>query len=155
MSKRLKLGLLTLIIILLGFLRGYLFGNINWIYLNLTNGRPNGARHEFDFMLTWDVSNILILKWGLTLLFFGLFTVFTWLIVKLAFNKKEFNKITLLLFAGLFLLSAILYIPYYLTGSQPEMYAVIRTILGIGQSFMPLMFLFVLFKFLPQIGRKN
>lgn len=150
MSAKIKAIILTVVIVLLGFLRGYLFGNINWIYKTLTINRPNGARDEFHFLLEWTPDQILILKWALTFIFFGLFFFLTWLIIKIYFKNKEFNKIVLYSFIGIFAISALLYPIFILAGRSSEVYAVIRTLMGIGQSFMPLMFLWILFKFLPE-----
>jgi hypothetical protein len=149
MSKNIKIALWTLVIVLLGFLRGYLFGNINWIYKTLTENRPNGARLEFHFLLDWSTANILILKWILTMLFFGVFALLTWLIVKIIFQRKDYNKVTLLVFGSLLAVAAVLYLFYFLLGNPIEIYAIIRTIMGIGQSFMPLMLLVIAFKFVP------
>ena len=150
MSRRSRLFLLTLGIVLLGFLRGYLFANINWIYKTITVGRMNQARHEFYFLLEWSPSAILVLKWVLTILFFSLFGFLSYVIINVAFKNKQYNKITLLLYLGLLILAGFLYIIGYLFGISSEIYHIIRTIMGMGQSFMPLMILFILFKFLPQ-----
>lgn len=151
MIKKVKIGCWILIIILLGFLRGYLFGNINWIYKTLTENRPNQARKEFHALLEWSTSEILILKWSLTFIFFGLFAFLTWYIIRLIFNHQQYSRITLLVFAGILLIAAILYPVYYLLGSPLKIYLIIRTIMGLGQSFMPLMLLIITFKFIPQL----
>ena len=151
MSKKAKSIILTIGIVLLGFIRGYLFGNINWIYKTLTEGRMNQARHEFQFMLEWTPLEIEILKWSLTVLFMFLFAWFTFLIVKIYFENKMYNKITILLFTGIFAISALLYIFGKITGLSGDIYHIVRTLMGLGQSFMPLMILFILFKFFPQM----
>lgn len=155
MSKKLSLILLVVLIVLLGFLRDYLFLNINWIYLNLTTGRPNQALREFHFLLNWEVASIEKLKWFLTVLFTLLFLLNTWLVIHLAFKKKFFNLITLGLFGLLFAVSGVLYLVAYFSDSMRDLYGIIRTLMGMAQSFMPLMILFVLFKFLPVQNQKN
>lgn len=149
MAKKIKVSIQIGLIILLGFLRDYLFYNTNWVYLHLTNGRPNQARKEFDFLLEWSTKEILILKWCLTFLFFSLFAIFTTWIVRSIFEKKEYSKISLFVFLTLLIVSGLLYVIYVCVGSPMSIYAVIRTLMGLGQSFMPLMFLVIIFKFFP------
>lgn len=149
MSKKTKLLILVFLIISLGFLRDYFFMNINWIYLNLTVGRPNQALNEFHFLLNWSVASIEILKWcltvGFTLLFFGL----TYIIIRISFNNKLFNQITIGTFAALFSVAGVFYFIGYFSQSLGTLYGIVRTLMGLAQSFMPLMILYVLFKFLP------
>lgn len=151
MSKKAITILLSIGIILLGFLRGYLFENINWVYLTLTNGRMNAARDEFMFLVEWTPSEILTLKWVLTLVFSLLFFTLTYLTVKIYFNNKSFNQTVIFLFVALFCIAGLLYTTGAITGYGEILYGPIRAIMGMVQSFIPLMILFVLFKFLPQI----
>ena len=154
MSKKLSITLLTISIVVLGFIRGYLFGNINWIYKTLTINRPNAARHEFYFLLEWDANSILVLKWILTILFFGLYGLITYLIVKVAFNKSIYNNIVILMYLGMLVISGCLFLTGLLFNSSVEFYHLVRTVMGIAQSFMPLMILVIIIKFLPQSSSK-
>lgn len=153
MNKKTKTILLTVGIVLLGFLREYLFVNINWIYLTLTNGRMNGARREFHFLIDWAPSEILLLKWLLTLLFSISFFLVTSLIIKVFFQNKQYNKIVAFVYIALIAISGALYLAGKFLGIYLEIYGAIRTLMGMVQSFMPLMILVVLFKFLPQVKR--
>ena len=149
MPKRTKLVLLTVGIVLLGFLRDYLFYNINWIYMTLTVDRPNQALDEFHFLLNWAPGEIILLKWILTILFTIVFFGLTWYIINLTFKNRSFNRITVLTFAALIFFSAILYVFDYMFGPSDQIYGVIRTFMGFAQSFIPLMILYLLFRFLP------
>lgn len=137
-------------VVALGFLRDYLFYNINWIYLTLINGRRNAARREFYFLLEWKPQEIIQLKWFLTVLFYILFAGLTCYFIHHFFRKKEFLKISIGFYLGIFLLSGIIYSFGYFSGFDKELYPIIRTLMGIAQSFMPLMVLFVIFKFYSQ-----
>ncbi len=149
MSRKISLFILTSSIVLLGFLREYLFANINWIYLTLVNGRRNGARTEFHFLLNWTPSKIDTLKWFLTLLFSILFLALTYAIIHLNFKKKKYNQMVLFSYLILLGLSVLLLGIGKVFGIYQDLYGVIRTLMGIVQSFMPLMVLYLLFKFLP------
>lgn len=155
MSKKIKLILLIVLIILLGFLRDYLFFNINWIYLTLTENRPNQALDEFYFLLEWTPRNINILKWFLTFLFTGLFLLLSVWIIQQFFKNKQFNRITIYAFVGLIGICALLYLIGFVIGLSDNLYGVIRTLMGFAQSFMPLMILYVVFKFLPEQNKSN
>ena len=151
MSKKTSAILLSIGAVLLGFLREYLFSNINWVYLTLTNGRMNGARDEFMFLVEWSPSEILTLKWVLTLIFSILFFLVTYVVIKIYFQDKSFNQTVIFLFAALFIISGLLFVTGKITGTSGILYGPVRTVMGMEQSFIPLMILFVLFKFLPQI----
>jgi len=138
-------------VVALGFLRDYLFYNINWIYLTLVNGRANSARPEFYALLEWSPDEIIRLKWLLTILFYALFAGLTCYFIYHYFKKIEYLKISVFLYLGIFLVSGILYSLGYISGLNKELYPIIRTLMGVAQSFMPLMVLFVIFKFYPQI----
>lgn len=153
MHKKWKTILFTFSIILLGFLREYLFVNINWIYLTLANGRMNAARSEFQFLMEWSTTEIVVLKWILTGLFSILFFLLTYIIVRVYFENQSFNKIVIAVYVGLIALSAVLFIFGKLAGLYETIYGAIRTLMGMVQSFMPLMILSVLFKFLPYANR--
>lgn len=150
MSKKISVYILFALVILLGFLRDYVFYNINWVYKTLTENRPLQAREEFHFLLEWEPEKIIILKWILTFAFFILFAILTWLVIRKAFRNQLYNKITLILFAGILGVSGVLFVVYKLIGSPSSMYAVIRTLMGLGQSFVPLLLLYLTFKFFPK-----
>jgi len=147
MQKKSKTILLTAGIVLLGFIREYLFVNINWIYLTLVNGRMNGARKEFHFLLNWTPQEIVVLKWSLTFVFTIWFFFMTWLIIKIYFEKKEYNKIVIYSYLTLTLIALLLAGIGKITGSYETLYGGIHNLMSLAQSFMPLMLLFVVFKF--------
>lgn len=149
MPKRIKLPILAISIILLGFLRDYLFININWIYLTLTVNRPNQALNEFHFLLDWTPSEIEILKWILTLVFSSAFFGLTLWIIRSAFENSLYNRITFIAFALLFLVAGIFYAGGWIAGKPNEVYGIVRTLMGYVQSFIPAMILYVAFRFVP------
>ena len=149
MSKKVIVITSSLIVVLLGFFRDYLFGNINWVFKTLTTQRRLQARKEFHFLLEWTPDEILWLKWILTILFYLLFFGITYLILKYAFNKKAYNRITIGVFLFLFVISGVMYTIGYISNTSDILYGSIRTLMGMAQSFIPLMILGVLYKFIP------
>jgi hypothetical protein len=149
-SAKIKISALVIFIISLGFIRDYFFMNINWILMTITNGRRNQALDEFHFLLNWTPDEINNLKWVLTFLFSGLFMITTYFIIRLSFQKKLFNQITIISYLAILVFAFGLYFLSFLLGMTDDLYGVIRTVMGIAQSFMPLMILYILFKFLPE-----
>lgn len=149
MNRKVKLGILIPLIVCLGFVRDYFFMNINWVYLTLTINRKNAARPEFYGLLDWSVDEILALKWLLTILFFLVYLGMTLGIIHLGFKKRSYNLITLLLYAGIFAVSGILYVVGWISSTGDDLYGAIHWLMSLTQSFFPLMILGILFKFLP------
>ncbi|MBL7899487.1 MAG: hypothetical protein JNJ99_13195 [Crocinitomicaceae bacterium] len=149
MSAKIKISALVVFIISLGFIRDYFFMNINWILMTITNGRRNQALDEFHFLLNWTPAEINTLKWVLTFGFSALFMSVTYLIIRMSFQNKLFNQITVYGYLGILVFAFGLYFLSFVFGMSDNLYGIIRTIMGIAQSFMPLMILYILFKFLP------
>ncbi len=154
MSKRIKIIAGTTSVVLLGFLRDYLFYNINWIYLTLVNGRMNGARKEFYFLLEWTPQEINILKFILTGVFIILFLYMTLLTIRIAVQSKKNDRIVMTTFLIPGLLAVLLSGIGKLTGLYTELYGAIHALMTFIQSFIPLMILGLLFSFLPT-GKSN
>lgn len=152
MSVKIKVLLLAISIVLLGFVRDYFFMNINWIFLTLTSGRPNQALDEFHFLLNWTPRAINNLKWVLTFVFSGGFFLLTYLVIRIQFQNKTYDKITFVVYLLLVSAALGLYFLSFVFGLSDNLYGVIRTLMGIAQSFMPLMILYILFKFLPALS---
>jgi hypothetical protein len=150
MSKKVKIATGIVSVILLGFLRDYLFYNINWIYLTLVNGRMNQARDEFYFLLNWTPDEINVLKFVLTGVFILLFYLVTAITLRWLFELNWKNRILL----GIFIIPAcvamILVGIGKMTGFYAEFYGAIHALMTFIQSFLPLMILGLLFSFLPE-----
>lgn len=149
MSKNVKLILAVLGIIGVGYLRDYLFYNINWIYLTLVNGRMNAAREEFHFLLSWTPGEINVLKFFLTGFFVLLFFLITYLIIRFYFGKKEYQRIVVWTFAVLTAGALLLAGFGKLTGLYNELYGAIHALMTLVQSFIPLVILGLIFAFFP------
>lgn len=113
----------------------------------------NQARKEFHFLLEWTESEILILKWILTILFYMIFFGLTIYTINLAFKNRKYNLITIGVFASIFGISGFLYVAGWISGTGDVLYGTIRTLMGMAQSFIPLMILGVIFRFNPELNR--
>lgn len=148
-SKGLKIGLVALIL-LSGFGREYIMVNINWVVQHLSVGAPNYSQPLFWPLVDWTVPEIMRLKWGLTIVFTAYFLALTIFIIKIIFpENKSYQKVTLFGYLLLVIVSGVTYLIGYLIDAGPELYSTIRTLMGLAQSFVPLMVFYLLFKFMP------
>lgn len=155
---KLALGILALVsIIALGFLRDFLFININYIIDRLYYNLEVYYYHSFySFLEPWEVGGLMKLKWGLTLVFMFLNLGLSVLILKNLFAKPRLPL--RMLYGGyvlLFLVSGFFYLIGN-AGGLPELgYTLARRFMGVLQSPVPLMFaaiLHVLFQGAKQEG---
>ena len=158
MSRKAKVIILSLIIVLLGFLRDYLFMNTNDAFRVVQNGRDLQSFHgrdEFEFMLNWSTNTFLIAKWIATFIFFGLFFFLSWIIVKMGFQNPTYTKITALSYVIIIGVTCLLYAYGTIFSWSFGLYDIVHTIMMFGQSFMPLLILVLLFKYFPKSSEQQ
>ena len=141
---------LIVLIILSGFGREYVMKNINWVVKYLTQGGGFWAQSMFKPLLNWSLKELTFLKWGLTILFTLYFYALTFTLVKLIFNTKYYLKLTTLTFIAIFLISFVVYVFGYMINDVQIVYPTVRNLMGLLQSFIPFMVLYLVFKFMPQ-----
>jgi hypothetical protein len=151
MAKNKPLNIILVIVILIsGFGREYLMVNINWILNHLSVGAPNYAQDFFNPLLNWTVSEINKLKWVLTIVFTTYFFTLTYFLIRSLYPaNKKYQKITIFTYFLIVLVSGIVFVFGYVSGTGQELYPTVRTLMGLAQSFIPLMILYLLFKFMP------
>ncbi len=151
MSKKVKIALLITVTVFSGFGRDYIMVNINWIIKHLTLEAPNYAQTFFNPLLKWKVSDLILLKWVLTFMFVTYFFSLTYFTINQLFNKNKVNLNYVSGFYGfLIIISIILYGVGYLFNIQQAIYPTVRTIMGILQSFVPLMIIYLFIRFFPK-----
>jgi len=141
-KKRILAIFMIVLIIILGFVRDYLFKGINYfikqLYFNLDRDYDTTL---FRLLKNLDLDELLKLKWALTFLFMFLNLGLSYLTLKNLFIKSK-NPINLL-FAGyvmFFILSGLFYF-FGKIGGFPELgYTLSRRFMGGLQSPVPLMF---------------
>lgn len=148
-KKYLKL-FLVLLLILSGFGRDYIMVNINWVIKHLTLGAPNYAQNFFQPLSSWNVSSLMFLKWVLTAVFTMYFYVLTYFLIKLIFEKKSYLKYVKNTYVLLISISGLIFVFGFIIKDSVHIYPAVRTLMGIAQSFIPFMILYLLLKFLPK-----
>lgn len=152
MKKKQLVIFLLIIIVLSGFGREYIMVNINLVIKHLSLGAPNYSQSFFYPLLDWQLVDLDKLKWLLTILFTFYFFGLTYFLIKAIFPaNKKYHKITVLFYLIIVLLSGFVFVAGYISGYTNEVYRTVRTLMGIVQSFIPLMILYLLFKFIPKL----
>jgi hypothetical protein len=150
MTKKAKLILLVTLIVISGFFREFVMININWIIKHLTQGNPNFAQPIFNPLLNWDVSNLILLKWLLTMFFTVYFFSLTYVIIKQKFQNKIYTNYVIMFYLALIIGAAIIYGLGFVTNSSQNVYTSTRNLIGIAQSFIPLMIVYLIIKYFPK-----
>ncbi len=100
-----------------------------------------------DFLYALSTQQLLNLKWFLTLAFSLLFMGITLGLVQFYFNSKKFNYLTVLVYCLLIGISAIITFIGLMLGNFETVYSISRFVVGLAQSPLTSLVLFVLFYF--------
>jgi hypothetical protein len=148
-NNRSAIIVVIVVALLSGFLRQYVMVNINWVLKHLTLGAPNYSQSEFSFLLSWSPKEINFLKWGLTVMWSFYFFGITCLGVRYIFpNRSDLLKVTYRGYSGLIAIAGMIYVVGYLSSGVVNVYDAVRALMGIAQSFIPLMVFYLVFKFM-------
>ena len=132
---------LLVVIVWLGFLRDYIFININYIVDSLYYNHEVVHYHSFySFLEPMDVSGLMTLKWMLTLVFTLVNLLLSVIILKQMFKNPEM-PLTLLYasYLALFIISGLFYLAGKIGGFPELGYTLSRRFMGTLQSPVPLM----------------
>lgn len=122
-----------------GFFREFMFVNINEQLSFLYYGSDvSHMSPKLSFLSTWSYDNLYYLKWILTLVFAAVFLIESSWLLKVLFASYHLKEL-LFIYALLLFVSAILYIPFFLTGNGEQGYILARFFMGIAQSPLPVM----------------
>ena len=145
MIKNSLTSLLVLLIFLLGYLREMTFLVINSVYNNAPAPYNTAYITPPDFLYHLTTSTLMNLKWGLTLLFSVVFGLSTLSLVHYYFKNKQFNKITIIVYTVLIFISFLISLIGILINSFETVYTISRFLIGLVQSPLISIVLFVLF----------
>lgn len=138
-------GLLVLLVgamVALGFVRDFIFVNLNYQLSFVYYEKERSFTHSFfDFLNNYSYSQLYYSKWWLTGIFALLNILLCLVLVYLLFKSKRKVKVAGLILSGLVVLAFIGYAAGYLTGSTDTAYRFARTIMGALQSPLPALFL--------------
>ena len=144
--RRILVASLVIGLILLGAFRDFVFVNINYQLIYLLKDQAFSKAHSFfDFLEGYDYWTIYYWKFIITGIFAVLYLFFTWSIVKVLFNNKSYQKYTVYLFGGVFVISLLLFGLGYLFGDGHFGYEIARQFMEVIQSPIAAMVLVPIF----------
>lgn len=141
-KSKIVAGILLLVVIVwLGFLRDYIFININYIIDHLYYNSEVIHYHSFySFLEPLDVSGLVTLKWMLTLVFTVVNLLLSVIILNQMFKNPEMPlKLLYVSYLAIFMISGLFYIAGKLGGFSELGYTLSRRFMGALQSPVPLM----------------
>jgi hypothetical protein len=134
----------VLILVLVGFLREFLFVNIGYQSTKVYYKDPEFT-YELPNALKWLGSltyhQLYYGKWVLTVLFYGLYYSITAATIHLLYRSRRYNRVTVVVHLILFGVAALFYLVGYLMNRNAEGYTLAREIMGLLQSPLILMIL--------------
>lgn len=141
-SSILYLSILAILIIGLGFLRLFLFENINihlqFLYYNMERSY---MAESLNFLRSFTYDELYWIKWALTILFSLTYLLFTCLVIKLLFRGRKYVLWTIYIFAAIIFISFVLFASGSLINQDAIGYRLARICMGVVQSPLPLMIL--------------
>lgn len=138
-----------------GFFRDHIFRSINE---QLRLNYYQIEQYPYSFIEPWirDLSDdhLINLKFILTLLFSAIFLILAVFLVKVLFSEKKYQRYTVISYAGIFILSLIIYFSGRLMSSSDASYELSRQIMEFLQSPLLMMILIAAFLFDQRQHRK-
>ena len=147
MIKNSLTSLLVIFIFLLGYVREMIFLVINSVYHKAPPPYNTAYITPPEFLYQLTTSTLINLKWGFTLLFSIFFGLSTLLLIHYFFRNKQFNIITIIVYTVLIFISFLISLIGILFNSFETLYTISRFIVGLVQSPLISLVLFVLFYF--------
>ncbi len=158
MKNNLK-NILAAVFLIIVFFIGYLRETIFLVLNSVLNKYPFPFNSSYasppDFLYSYSSQTLITMKWVLTFVFSVIFFMVSLVFIHFYFKNRSFNKIiawTYLFLVGASFLTAVLGI---LLGNFDETYTLSRFIIGLAQSPLIPLVLFVLFYFKTKIEREK
>jgi hypothetical protein len=134
MSRKIKIFLLILLLMALGFFRENLFVNINDVLYGKLYKVPNPIVWYLSFLSNTSYNTVYIAKWFITPFFAFLFWFVQMKLLLAIFNEKKTTKWLSVLYLSLFLLAGIFFVAGWALGDIYGGYAFSRLFMGLLQS---------------------
>lgn len=146
-KKYILLILVVCAILLLGYYRDFVFKTINALLQAMDYNATFTLPTSLKFLDHLTYGGLIKLKWVLTLLFTMVYLGVSLFTIKLIFDRKIFNRITIAVYAVVVLLSGLLMLAgYVFSGLSGTMYEPARYLMDLAQSPVILMILIPAFK---------
>jgi len=145
----LKLLFILISITISGYLRLFLFENINLHLANIYYEKDvSSLIEELSFIKNYSYNTLMWIKWGLTILFTIIYLILTLSVIRILFRNKMAVNITIIIFSFIVIISFLFYAVFGFFNELALGYRLARFCMGIVQSPLPLMILIPAFKLL-------
>ena len=146
-SKIVSFFLALLLIIASGFLRLFLFENINSQLVYLYYHKDfSYMSDKLSILKSFSYDDLMWVKWYLTVFFTITYLFLSCWVLKTVFNRNAYLWYTAYIFTGVVLISFLLYFGGIVFEEPGEGYRLARFCMGLVQSPIPLMILIPAFK---------
>jgi hypothetical protein len=146
-KKHMLLLLIVCALLLLGYYRDFVFKTINSVIQAKDYNAGFTSPPALQFLDQCSYGVLMKLKWVLTLLFTLVYLGMALLAVKIIFDKKKYNHITIGVYVVVTLISGLLMLTgYVFEGLSGRMYELSRYLMDTAQSPIILMILIPAFK---------
>jgi len=152
--KKITAIFLGVFILILTLLRENVFLEINAIMNGYTY---NNAYFYFlsKGIIDLNLDQLSMLKWGLTISFILLISALTLFIIILWFNNKKYNRISLFVYLVFYGVITLLTLFLWLVNCYDDYYFVIRKMIGVLQSPIPLFLFSSVYLYLTSLSIKT
>lgn len=153
--KNISAAVFVVIIFFIGYLRETIFLVLNSVLNKYPFPYNNSYVSPPNFLYSYSSQTLITVKWVLTFGFSILFFMISWVLIHFYFKNRRFNKITVwvyLFLVGVSFLTAALGI---LLGNFDETYTLSRFVIGLAQSPLIPLVLFVLFYFKTKMEQQE
>jgi len=144
-----KFILLTILLVVffIGYIRETIFLVINSVIFNYDFPYNRSYVNPPEYLLNKSTEYLVNVKWFLTILFPLIFLGILIGIIKYYFNNKRYIKYSLVIYFTLFFISFILFALGFLFNNYDFVYPITRFFMGLAQSPLTILVLFVVFYF--------
>ena len=126
-KKYLATAGIIILLFVIGYFRDYIFVGINYRIASLTyNEFPDNLPPIPSFFLRFNIEELYLIKWILTILFTILYYSVSCLTVYYLFRQKKFIIYTTALFGAVFIISFIIIIMGYVIKNHDDTYTLSR-----------------------------
>lgn len=133
--RRMLVVLLVLGYAGLGFFREFVFLNINeQMRVAYYNSPDSHLSPALSFLENFGYNTLYYLKWPLTLVFAALFCTLAVFVIRIGFATRQYTRLVILAFAGVFMLGALLFMAGWLFNSNTTVYDLSRFLAGLVES---------------------
>jgi hypothetical protein len=143
-------------VLFFGYLRDFIFKKINALLQAWDHDLDYSLPDFLSFLNNYQYDTIVNIKWGLTCLFWVIYLVISLITIKWLFNKKRYIQITIAVYSGILILSALfICLGFIFPTASYKMYEFARYLMGMAQSPVILMILIPAFSIYEKENKGN